>query len=402
MPERKGLARNDMTVGTRTILHVDMDAFYASVEERERPELAGLPVVVGGNPEGRGVVAAANYAAREYGVRSAMPAARARLLCPHAVFIRSRMTLYAEVSAEIRAIFERYTPLVEPLSLDEAFLDVGASEELFGTGVDIARRIKGDIRSELGLVASVGVAPNKFLAKLASDLDKPDGLVVVAPEGVQEFLDPLPVEKLWGVGAAAEKRLHALGVHNIADLRERPETALGEQFGKWGHRLFELSHGRDDRPVTPEQEARSISHETTFETDLTEGAALRDCLRGLTEQVAWRVRRQGLRARTVEIKVRYADFRTVNRAAGLAAATNRTRDLWASASRLLTQQLARRADPVRLLGMGVSGLTREHVEQPDLFDAPAAARQQRIDSMVDAVNERFGGAGLHRGAGRRR
>ena len=391
-----------MVSGPRIILHVDMDAFYASVEERERPELAGLPVVVGGNPEGRGVVAAANYAAREYGVRSAMPAARARLLCPHAVFIRSRMTLYAEVSAEIRAIFERYTPLVEPLSLDEAFLDVGASEGLFGTGVDIARRIKGDIRSELGLVASVGVAPNKFLAKLASDLDKPDGLVVVKLEGVQEFLDPLPVEKLWGVGAAAEKRLHALGVRTVADLRRRPETVLGEQFGKWGHRLFELAHGRDDRPVTPEQEARSISHETTFETDLTQGAALRDCLRGLTEQVAWRVRRQELRARTVEIKVRYADFRTVNRAAGLAAASNRTRDLWACASRLLTQQLARRADPVRLLGMGVSRLTRERVEQPDLFDAPAAARQQRIDSMVDAVNERFGGAALSRGAGRRR
>ena len=386
----------------RTILHVDMDAFYASVEERERPDLAGRPVVVGGNPEGRGVVAAANYAAREYGVRSAMPAARARLLCPHAVFIRSRMTLYAEVSAEIRVIFERYTPLVEPLSLDEAFLDVGASEELFGTGVDIARRIKGDIRSELGLVASVGVAPNRFLAKLASDLDKPDGLVVVAPGSVQEFLDPLPVEKLWGVGAAAEKRLRALGVHTIADLRTRPETALGEQFGKWGHRLFELAHGRDDRPVSPEQEARSISHETTFEIDVTQDAALRACLRGLTEQVAWRVRKQGLCARTVEIKVRYADFRTVNRAAGLAAASNRTRDLWACASRLLTRQLARRADPVRLLGMGVCRLTRERVEQPDLFDAPVAARQQRIDSMVDAVNERFGAAGLRRGAGRRR
>ena len=391
-----------MGTGTRTILHVDMDAFYASVEERECPELAGRPVVVGGNPEGRGVVAAANYAAREYGVRSAMPAARARLLCPHAVFIRSRMMLYAEVSTEIRAIFERYTPLIEPLSLDEAFLDVGAGKELFGTGVDIARRIKREIRSELGLVASVGVAPNKFLAKLASDLEKPDGLVVVVPECVQEFLDPLPVEKLWGVGAAAGERLRALGVHTIADLRTRPETALGEHFGKWGHRLFELAHGRDERPVTPEQEARSISHETTFEIDVTEVAALRDCLRGLTEQVAWRVRRQGLRAGTVEIKVRYADFRTVNRSTGLAAASASTRDLWVSASRLLQRQLVRRADPVRLLGMGVSRLTRERFEQPDLFDAPAAARQHRIDSMVDAVNERFGGAGLRRGAGRRR
>ena len=391
-----------MGTGTRTILHVDMDAFYASVEERERPELAGRPVVVGGDPDARGVVAAANYAAREYGVRSAMPAARARMLCPHAVFIRSRMTLYAEVSTEIRAIFKRYTPQVEPLSLDEAFLDVGESEELFGPGVDLARRIKQEIRSELGLVASVGVAPNKFLAKLASDLEKPDGLVVVMPESVQAFLDPLPVERLWGVGAATKSRLHGLGVHTIADLRGQPERALGERFGKWGRRLFELAHGRDERPVTPEQEARSISHETTFDVDVVAVASLRDCLRGLTEQVAWRVRRQGLCAGTVEIKVRYADFRTVNRSAGLAAASARTRDLWRSASRLLTEQLARRAGPVRLLGMGVSRLSRERAEQPDLFDAPAAERERQIDSMVDAVNERFGGAGLRRGAGRRR
>ena len=379
-----------------------MDAFYASVEERERPEIAGRPVVVGGNPEGRGVVAAANYAAREYGVRSAMPAARARLLCPHAVFIRSRMALYAEVSAEIRAIFNRYTPLVEPLSLDEAFLDVGASEELFGSGVAIARRIKRDIRSELRLVASVGVAPNKFLAKLASDLEKPDGLVLVPPDGVQDCLDPLPVEKLWGVGAAAGERLHALGVHTIADLRARPVAELGERFGKWGQRLFELAHGHDERPVIPEQEAQSISHETTFEVDVTRGAALRDCLRGLTEQVAWRLRRQELRAGTVGIKVRYADFRTVNRSAGLAAASAGTRDLWTCASRLLAEQLARRSDPIRLLGMGVSRLIRERREQADLFDAPAAARQRQIDSIVDAVNERFGGAGLRRGAERRR
>ncbi len=391
-----------MGTTARAILHVDMDAFYASVEERERPELAGRPVVVGGSPEGRGVVAAANYAAREYGVRSAMPAARARLLCPHAVFIRSRMTLYAEVSSEIRSVFKRYTPLVEPLSLDEAFLDVGASRELFGTGVDIARRIKGEIRSELGLVASVGVAPNKFLAKLASDLDKPDGLVVVAPEDVPTFLDPLPVERLWGVGGAVGEKLHALGVHTIADLRARPPEVLAEHFGKWGHRLFELANGRDERPVTPEQEARSISHETTFDIDVTQAAALRDCLRGLTEQVAWRVRRQGLRAGTVGIKVRYADFRTVNRSHGLATASSGTRDLWTSASRLLTRQLARRADPVRLLGMGVSRLTRERIEQPDLFAAPTAARERRVDAMVDEVNERFGGAGLRRGAGRRR
>ena len=379
-----------------------MDAFYASVEERERPELEGRPVVVGGNPEGRGVVAAANYAAREYGVRSAMPAARARLLCPHAVFIRSRMTLYAEVSAQIRDIFHRYTPLVEPLSLDEAFLDVGASAELFGSGVDIARSIKDSTRSELGLVASVGVAPNKFLAKLASDLDKPDGLVVVEPEGVRSFLDPLPVEKVWGVGAAAASRLHALGVHTIAELRARPRPDLARRFGKWGDRLFELARGLDERPVMPDHEAQSISHETTFEVDLREPAALRDSLRGLVEQVAWRLRRQGLLAGTVEIKVRYSDFRTVNRSAALPAATAGTRDLWTCASRLLAQQLARRGDPVRLIGMGASRLTRERSAQADLFEVETSARQRCIDSMVDAVNERYGRSGLHRGLGRGR
>ena len=379
-----------------------MDAFYASVEERERPELKGRPVVVGGNPEGRGVVAAANYAAREYGVRSAMPAARARLLCPHAVFIRSRMTLYAEVSAQIRDIFDRYTPLVEPLSLDEAFLDVGASAELFGSGVDIARSIKDSTRSELGLVASVGVAPNKFLAKLASDLDKPDGLVVVEPERVRSFLDPLPVEKVWGVGAAAGARLHALGVHTIAELRARPRSELARRFGKWGDRLFELARGRDERPVMPDHEAQSISHETTFEIDLRERAALRDSLRGLVEQVAWRLRRQGLLAGTVEIKVRYSDFRTVNRSAALPAASAGTRDLWTCASRLLAQQLARRGDPVRLIGMGASRLTREQSAQADLFEAETSAHQRRIDSMVDAVNERYGHSGLHRGLGRGR
>ena len=379
-----------------------MDAFYASVEERERPELEGRPVVVGGNPEGRGVVAAANYAAREYGVRSAMPAARARMLCPHAVFIRSRMTLYAEVSAQIRDMFHRYTPLVEPLSLDEAFLDVGASAGLFGSGVDIARSIKEATRSELGLVASVGVAPNKFLAKLASDLDKPDGLVVVEAERVRTFLDPLPVEKVWGVGAAAAARLHALGVHTIEELRARPRSELARRFGKWGDRLFELARGRDERPVMPDHEAQSISHETTFEVDLREAAALRDSLRGLVEQVAWRLRRQGLLAGTVEIKVRYSDFRTVNRSAALPAASAGTRDLWTCASRLLEQQLARRGDPVRLIGMGASRLTREQSAQADLFEAETSARQRRIDSMVDAVNERYGRSGLHRGLGRGR
>ena len=386
---------------SRTVLHVDMDAFYASVEERERPQLAGQPVVVGGSPDGRGVVAAANYAAREYGVHSAMPAARARRLCPHAVFIRSRMDLYARVSGEIREIFHRYTPLVEPLSLDEAFLDVSGSRALFGCGVAIAEQIKAGIRSELDLVASVGVAPNKFLAKLAGALDKPDGLVHVHPAEVQAFLDPLPVERLWGVGTVAAEGLSALGVHTIGELRALSETKLVDRFGKWGEHLWRLAHGWDDREVTPDHEARSISHETTFEADIGDRGVLRSWLRELTEQVARRLRRSHLRARTVEIKVRYGDFRTVSRSRTLPAASCMTLELWEQAATLLERQLRLRGDAVRLLGMGASGLTVEREAQVDLFEQHTAAHQREIDTMLDEVTDRFGRTALRRGGGPR-
>ena len=385
-----------------TVLHVDMDAFYASVEERERPELKGQPVVVGGTPEGRGVVAAANYAAREYGVHSAMPAGRARMLCPQAVFIRPRMDLYAEVSGQIREIFRRYTPLVEPLSLDEAFLDVTASRSLFGSGPEIAARIKQDILEELSLVASVGVAPNKFLAKLAGALEKPDGLVVVDPDHVQDFLDPLPVERLWGVGTVAAERLWSMGVYTIADLRRQTEATMTDRFGKWGTHLWELAHGRDSRTVTPDSEARSISHETTFEVDIADRSVLRSWLLALTEQVGRRLRRSDLRAHTVEIKVRYADFRTVNRSNTLAAPTSVTPELWASAARLLERQLRLRGDPVRLLGMGTSNLTDESARQPDLFAETAETKHREVDGVLDQISERFGQHALRRGGGARR
>jgi len=381
------------------ILHVDMDAFYASVEERDRPELAGLPVIVGGSPDGRGVVAAANYAARRYGVRSAMPAAQARRLCPEAVFIRSRMSRYAEVSRQIREIFFRYTPLVEPLSLDEAFLDVASSERLFGAARDLAMRIKRDIRTELGLVASVGVAPNKFLAKLASDLDKPDGLVLVPPDAVQAFLDPLPVTRLWGVGKVAAETLAALGVHTISDLRRQPETLIIGRFGKWGAHLLRLSRGIDEREVVPEREAKSISHETTFETDIDDRASLRAWLLDLTEQVAIRLRRGALRGTCVFVKLRYADFRTVTRSERLRAPTDVTHELWAGAARLLDEQLARRGDPVRLLGVGVGELVHDAPLQGRLFEQHEQDRQRRIDGVVDEIRNRFGDRAAHRGGG---
>jgi DNA polymerase-4 len=287
------------------ILHCDMDAFYASVEERDRPELVGKPVIVGGTPEKRGVVSAANYVARRYGVHSAMPAVTAHRLCPQGIYLPPRIDYYAEVSAQIRAIFERFTPLVEPLSLDEAFLDVTGSEHLFGPAVEIGRKIKQAIRQEIRLVVSAGVAPNKFLAKIASDLKKPDALVVVEPDKVQEFLDPLPVERLWGVGKQSSKVFQRLGIHTVGQLRQWPLDVLQARFGTSGEHLWKLAHGRDDRPVVREREAKSISHETTFEHDIADLEVLRAWLVDLTEQVGCRLRRHGLRGRTVQLKVRF-------------------------------------------------------------------------------------------------
>ena len=384
------------------ILHVDMDAFYASVEELDDPGLVGQPVVVGGTPDGRGVVAAANYAARRYGIHSAMPAARARRLCPHAVFIRSRMERYVEVSRELRGIFARYTPLLEPLSLDEAFLDVTSSLRLFGDGQAIARRIKEEIRDELGLVASVGVAPNKFLAKLASDLDKPDGLVVVPADAIEAFLEPLPVSRLWGVGKVSNRDLAEMGVYTIGDLRRLPEELLVSRFAKSAAHLARLARGIDDRRVVPDRDAKSISHETTFATDIGDAEVLRSWLLELTEQVATRLRRQGLRGKTVLIKVRYADFHTVTRSESLDAPSNVTRELYVTAARLLQVQLARSPRPVRLLGMGASGITSEELEQGQLFETEDREQQRRIDTVVDSIKSRFGNRALRRGGGARR
>ncbi len=303
------------------ILHVDMDAFYASVEERDQPQLVGKPVIVGGTPEGRGVVAAANYVVRRFGVHSAMPTSQALRLCPTAIVLPVRMDHYANISRHIRTIFERFTPLVEPISLDEAFLDVTGSKTMFGPAASMAVRIKQEILSETRLVASVGVAPNKFLAKIASDLEKPDGLVIVAPDGVQAFLDVLPVERLWGVGKVAQGVLERMGVRTIGALRQTPQRTLTDRFGKSGEHLWQLAHGIDDRPVVPDREAKSISHETTFATDVDDADVLRAWLLELTEQVARRLRRYGLRGRTVNMKVRFADFRTITRSQTLPEAT---------------------------------------------------------------------------------
>ena len=380
------------------IIHVDMDAFYASVEEREQPELRGKPVIVGGTPEGRGVVAAANYVVRQFGVHSAMPTSTALKRCPEAIVLPARLDYYADVSRQIHEVFYRYTPLIEPLALDEAFLDVSGTIGLFDSVEQIGRKIKEEIWQEVQLVASVGVAPNKFLAKLASDLQKPDGFVVVDGEKINEFLDPLPVSRIWGVGRVTGKAFEKLGIRTIRQLRELPEDFLEERFGKLGTHVWKLAQGVDDRPVIPDRGAKSISNETTFPADIDQLEVLQSSLMELTEQVGRRLRRSELRGRTVHIKVRYHDFETITRSQTLAAATSSTNELYQVAVEMLTNRLPDRHLCARLLGMGVSGLESPDSQQRTLFDEPEEQRDERLDEVTDQIKDRFGKRSVRRGS----
>ena len=389
-----------MSVQSRSILHVDMDAFYASIEQREQPELRNRPVIVGGSPNGRGVVAAASYEAREFGVHSAMPASRAYRLCPSAVFVKPRISFYSEVGHQVREILSSFTPLVEPLSLDEAFLDVTGSLKLYGTVSEIGHTIRERIKNELHLVASVGIAPNKFLAKIASDHDKPNGFTVVLPDKIAEFLDPLPIRRLWGVGKQAESRLKAFGIHTIGDLKQFPTDTLVETLGeKVGPHLARLCRGEDNRPVVPDHEAVSISHETTFAQDITERETLRAVLQQLTDQVARRLRRQSVKASTVQLKIRYEDFQTYTRSVSLPVATDLTRELWDAVSMLFTERLPDRRLQVRLLGMGVANLKRGQAQQSLLFGDPENSRDRQLDHVRDAILDKFGSQGIQPGTG---
>lgn len=367
--------------GSMTIIHVDMDAFYASIEQRDRPELRGKPVIVGGL-NGRGVVCAASYEARPFGVHSAMPMSRARRLCPQAIFLPVRMQHYADIGRQLRDIFFSFTPLVEPLSLDEAFLDVRGCEGLFGGAEEIARQIKNRVRAETGLVASVGAASNKFLAKLASDFGKPDGFTVIHPEGIREFLGPLPVSRIWGVGAKGEMRLHSLGIRTIGQIASLPEKMLVGHLGDLGRHICELARGNDSRAVVPEADAKSISTETTFSSDIDDRNALRFWLLELVDHLASRLRHEEIWARTIELKIRSAEFRTRTRSTTLAEATNATNDIWKSAVGLLEGALCGDIMPVRLLGVGANKLTRSPMKQGSLFD-DANNRENLLDQAVE-------------------
>jgi len=374
------------------ILHVDMDAFYASVELRDRPDLVGRPVAVGGEASHRGVISAASYEARAFGVHSAQSTARARALCPDLVLLPPDFEKYTRVSREIMAIFKRYTPLVEPLSLDEAFLDVAGCERLFGDAVRIGRSIKADILERTGLVASIGVAPTKFVAKLASDLDKPDGFCVIEPDRVSEVLDPLPVSKIFGVGERTAKRLEALGVTRIGQLAGLSRDAVLAKFGATGAWIHDLAHGIDPRRVTPNRQEKSHGMERTFPEDVSDRAELRRLLYEFCDAVSFTLRERGLRGRTVTVKARYWNFRTVTRSHTLPQATSLGPRLFATARDLL-EKVPR--GPLRLLGVSVSGLEDERApRQGELFGEPLLApedeRATRAQKGLDALRKKYG------------
>lgn len=381
--------------GPRTILHVDMDAFFAAVEQLDRPELRGKPILIGSDRP-RGVVSTASYEARPFGCRSAMPMAVAKRLCPQAIVVPVRMQRYREVSERLFRILDEFSPVVEPVSVDEAFLDATGMERAMGSGERIATRLRARVWEALKLTASVGVAPNKFLAKLASDLKKPDGLTVVTAADVDRVLPPLPVTRIWGIGPKTAERLAGMNLRTIGDLRRMPEDWFEREFGEDGERFRRLMHGLDERPVVPDSEAKSISHENTFEEDVTDPQHLRDVLLDEVESVARRLRKHGLRAGAVRLKIRIGGFKTFSRSRTLGEPTNVTSDLWRESLAVFDEWMRASFQPVRLLGMGAASLTKGG-EQLSLFGGAASEKQKGVDSAVDRINAKFGKSAIRRG-----
>ncbi len=382
----------------RAILHVDMDAFFASVEQYDRPELAGQAVVVGG-AGGRGVVAAASYEARRFGVHSAMPMREALKRCPHLVVVRPRMKRYREVSDQAFEIFREFTDLVEGLSLDEAFLDVTGSIGLFGSAEDMAREIKSRIRARTGLTASVGVAHNKLLAKLASELHKPDGLTVIRPGEVTPTLDPLPVRRLFGIGPKTAERLEEQGIFTLGQLRRAPDAVLWPLLRRETHKFRDRAAGIDDRPVVSDAPEKQISAEETFDTDIRDHKELQERLAQLADRATARLRARQLKAGMVSIKVRRRDFETFTRQKSFNPPTQETRLVAQVAADLLDGWLAEQPRAaVRLLGVGVSGLLP--ARQLDLFTSLESAESQKLDAALDQIHGRFGTEAIRRGTDR--
>jgi DNA polymerase-4 len=381
----------------RHILHLDVDAFYASVEEILDPSLKGKPLIVGGRPEGRGVVASASYAARAFGVRSAMPTAKALRLCPQAIVLPPRHKVYGEYSARMMAILSEYTPLIEPLSLDEAFLDVTGCEARWGSPEELAHHLQERLEKELGLSTSIGLASNKTVAKIASGLKKPRGFVVVPQGSEAEFLAPLPVEKLWGVGKVTARTLHEMGVSTIGQLAKLPAAQLEARFGRRGRHLHRQARGVDDRPVVVEREWKSMSRETTFAQDIGDRQVLRKKLLSLSESVARQLRKGGLRGRTVKLKLRYSDFKTLTRQVTMEAPTDLEQVIFDQAAKLLDKAWDRRKK-VRLIGVGVTKFETEE-RQLSLFedaDEGKGEKLRRLSQAVDGIREKYGDEAIRR------
>ncbi len=375
----------------RTILHVDLDAFFCSVEALLDPSLVGHAFAVGGSAGERGVISTASYAARKYGVHSALPTAQALRLCPHLKLLPPRHGVYAEYSRRVMAFFHAETPIVEQISIDEAFLDLTGDPR---RGGEIAAQLKARIRSEVGLPSSFGVARNKLVAKIATNVGKPDGLIVVPPGSEAAFLAPLPLAALWGVGPKTQARLEALGLRSIGDLAAWPQADLVRRFGAWGEDLARHARGIDDRPLDTEREAKSVSKETTFARDVTERAVLRRTLLDLCDQVAASLRQDGLAARTVKLKLRWPPFETITRQTTLPRPTALEADIFAAAFGLFEKAWSR-GRPVRLLGVGVSSL-QAPARQLGLFEAAPDLRAEKLASAVDKIRAKYGWQAVRR------
>lgn len=376
----------------RTIVHMDMDSFFASVEMLDNPEYRGKPLIVGGRRDSpRGVVSTCSYEARKYGVRSGMPISEAARLCPHGIFVPGRHWRYAEVSRQIMAVLEEFTPVIEQVSVDEAFLDMTGCEHFYADAREMGQKIKSRIREAVSLTCSVGIAPNKFLAKVASDLQKPDGLVIVRPEEVDAFLEPLPVRKIWGVGERAEQELSRLGIHTVRDLKKWKLDDLVARFGAYGRHLYLLARGIDERPVGEESETKSISRETTFDYDIGDFETLRRTISELSASVGARLRAAGFFARTVHIKLRYPDFTTITRAHTLPVTFCDDDTIYEEALRMFMEANAT-PRKYRLIGVGVAGLSA--VRQQALF---ADSRSEEISKVMDRINAKFQGKAIVKG-----
>jgi DNA polymerase IV len=383
----------------RSILHVDMDAFYASIEQLDHPAYKGKPVIVGADPKagsGRGVVAACSYEARKFGVRSALPISRAWKLCPEGVYVRPRMKRYAEVSHQVMEVFRRFTDLVEPLSIDEAFLDITGSAALFGQPEAIARSIKDEIKKGTGLNASIGLAPNKFLAKIASDLKKPDAFVVVEEPNIAEFLRELPISRLWGVGPKTELRLKEMGFHTIGQIASAPRESLVLSLGTLGEHLYQLSHGRDDRPVIPDWEPKSVGTETTFDEDTDDRELLLNTILELSDHVAERLRKDEYRARKVTLKLRYSNFATHTKQRSLEKLIQTGGEIAAIARELFAQFPLNRK--IRLIGVSAGDLHRDGGDPQQLPLFGQSNEREKLSHTVDEIKQKFGADSLRRGS----